>query len=86
MKLEYSLNDAVPNIAHSRDRLLAKIFQYRKDVAAAEEDTVVAKDEDYEILYTYILVTGQLAEEIIKVQREVEDLFGTMDEESLTLL
>jgi hypothetical protein len=86
MKLEYSLNDAVPNIAHSRDRLLAKIFQYRKNAAGAEEGTVVAKDEDYEILYTYILVTGQLAEEIIKVQQEVEDLFGVVNEESLTLL
>jgi hypothetical protein len=85
MKLEYSLNDAVPNTAHSRDRLLAKIFQYRKDAACAEEGTVVAKDEDYEVLYTYILVTGLLAEEIKKVQNEVEDLFGVMDEEALEL-
>jgi hypothetical protein len=85
MKLEYSLNDAVPNTAHSRDRLLAKIFQYRKDAAGADEGTPVAKDGDYEILYAYTLVTGQLAEEIEKIQREVEDLFGVMDEESLKL-
>jgi hypothetical protein len=85
MKLEYSLNDAVPNTTHSRDRLLAKIFQYRKEAACAEEGTVVAKDEDYEILYTYILVTGLLAEEIRTVQTEVENLFGVMDEDALEL-
>jgi hypothetical protein len=85
MKLEYSLNDAVPNIALLRHRLLAKIFQYRKDAACAEEGVVVAKDEDYEILYSYTLVTGLLAAEIREVQKEMEDLFGVMDEEALKL-
>jgi hypothetical protein len=85
VKLEYSINDAVPNTTHSRDRLLAKIFQYRRDAACAEGETVIAKEEDYEILYTYTLVTGLLAEEIRKVQREVEDLFGVMDEDALEL-
>jgi hypothetical protein len=37
------------------------------------------------MLYAYILVTGQLAEEIGKVEREVEELFGVMDEELLKL-
>lgn len=85
MKLEYSINDAVPNTTHSRDRLLAKIFQYRKDAACAKEGTIIAKDEDYEILYTFTLVTGLLAEEIRKVQKEVEDLFGVIDEDALEL-
>jgi len=85
MKLEYSLNGAVPNISLLRHRLLAKIFQYRKDAACAEEGVVVAKDEDYEILYSYTLVTGLLAAEIREVQKEMEDLFGVMDEEALKL-
>ena len=85
MKLEYSLNDAVPNTANLRYRLLAKIFQYRKDASGAEEGSVVAKDEDYEILYSHTLVTGLLAEEIRKIQKEMEDLFGVMDEETLKL-
>jgi hypothetical protein len=85
MKLEYSLNNTVPSTTHSRDRLLAKMFQYRKDAAGAEEGTTVATDEDFEILYVFTLVTGQLAEEIKKVEKEVEDLFGVMDEESLKL-
>lgn len=121
MKLEYPLlTDGLPSTAHSRDRLLAKIFQYRKnmsisnrrshdDVPTKGDDNddglpesgglglqgtevqrrtshaITVKDEDYEILYAFILVTGQLAEEIGKVQREVEVLFGVLDEGVLEL-
>lgn len=87
MKLEYSLNNAIPNTVFLRDKLLAKIYQYRKDVAGApiEEDVVVAKDQDYEILYSFTLVTGLLAREIRKIQREVEGLFGVLDDEALEL-
>jgi hypothetical protein len=46
----------------------------------------VAKDEDYELLYGFILVTGQLAEEIKKVEKEVEDLFGVLDAGAFELL
>jgi hypothetical protein len=98
LKLEYPLSDALPNTNNSRDRLLAKIFQYRKSVASilsppfeAQEEgrdvtsVVAAQDEDYEMLYAYTLVTGQLAEEIKKVEKEVEDLFGVIDEDLFEL-
>ncbi|KAM3076632.1 hypothetical protein ACMFMG_007438 [Clarireedia jacksonii] len=119
MKLEYPLlADNLPSTANARDRLLAKIFQYRKNMAVGnrrsnednsmDEDAddeyseglmisqaglrrrsslglVKVKDEDYEILYAFILVTGQLSEEIEKVQREVESLFGVLDEGVLEL-
>jgi hypothetical protein len=49
MKLEYPLTDAVPSIEHTRDRFLAKLFDFRK--SAAEKD--IATDEDYELLYAY---------------------------------
>lgn len=49
MKLEYPLNDALPVIEHTRDRLLAKIFDFRKN---GDPDDV-ATDEDYELLYAY---------------------------------
>ena len=91
LKLEYPLNDALPSTINARDRLLAKIFQYRKSTASeteeggVAEENPVAKDEDYEMLYAYTLVTGQLAEEIKRVEKEVEELFGVLDEESLVL-
>jgi hypothetical protein len=102
LKLEYPLSDAVPSTGNARDRLLARIFQYRREVGGLEEGVdngaevengvegegeamVVAKDEDYELLYAYILVTGQLSEEISKVERIVEELFGVMDEDMIRL-
>lgn len=81
MKLEYPVNDALPNTDHTRDRLLARIFAYRKNEAAANETT----NEDFGLLYAYALVTGQLSQEIKQVLREVENLFGVLDEELLKL-
>ena len=81
MKLEYPLNDALPNTEHTRDRLLARIFAYRKDEAAANE----TNDEDFALLYAYALVTAQLSLEIREVLKEVENLFGVLDEELLKL-
>jgi hypothetical protein len=49
MKLEYPLSDALPNIEHTRDRLLAKLFHFRTHEAGANGPT----DEDYELLYAY---------------------------------
>ncbi|RDL37545.1 Uncharacterized protein BP5553_04978 [Venustampulla echinocandica] len=87
IKLEYPINEGgFPSAANPRDRLLAKIFHYRKTVAGNEhEGSVIAKDEDYELLYAYALVTGQLAEEIERVERDIQYLFGVLDEDLLKL-
>jgi hypothetical protein len=86
LKLEYPMNDALPSAASPRDRLLTKIFHYRKmSTSSQDPGVVVAKDEDYEMLYAYALVTGQLAEEIGRVEKEVEGLFGVVDEDLLKL-
>ena len=80
------MNDALPSAANPRDRLLTRIFQYRKFAASGEDPSmVIAKDEDYELLYAYALVTGQLAEEIARIEKEVEGLFGIVDEDLLKL-
>lgn len=48
LKLEFPLNDALPNTDHARDRLLAKIFKYRKTHMHND-----SSDEDYAMLYAY---------------------------------
>ncbi|KAF7175333.1 hypothetical protein CNMCM7691_007924 [Aspergillus felis] len=77
MKLEYPLVDVLPNIEHARDRLLARIFHYRKDPEASRLTT----DEDYALLYAYILVTGQLSTEIVEIMEEIGRLFGVLNED-----
>lgn len=80
MKLEYPLNEALPSTDHARDRLLAKIFRFRKEKVDSG-----ATDEDFALLYAYALVTGQLSIEIDNVGRDIEKLFGALKEEALEL-
>ncbi|KKY26558.1 putative 60s ribosomal protein l19 [Diplodia seriata] len=81
MKLEYPLNDALPNIEHTRDRLLARIFDFRKN---GDPDDI-ATDDDYELLYAYALVTGQIAEDIASLGQDIEQLYGVLNEDNLKL-
>lgn len=150
LMLEYPLTDAIPSVMGIRDQLLGKIFQFRKEHAAAmrekkERESGVAADgeenqlgndnnggdvvglglltptrppgpikrtssgsirkknsghtalsgslagqvqveeKDYALLYAYALVTGQVAEELKTVRKEVESLFGVLHEEALLL-
>ncbi|KAF2267405.1 hypothetical protein CC78DRAFT_490269 [Lojkania enalia] len=81
MKLAYPLNDVLPNVEHTRDRLLAKIFEFRR-IGLGK---VVAADEDYELLYAYALVTGQLAHDLGIIGQEIEKLYGVLNEDDLKL-
>lgn len=49
MKLEFPMNGALPSVHHTRDRLLAKIFQFRQEEMGKGGVT----DEDLGILYAY---------------------------------
>lgn len=81
IKLEYPLNDVLPSIVDRRDRLLAKIAEFRVTGDGRE----ITTEQDYEMLYAYVLVTGQLAHDIEFVGQELEQLFGTLNEENLKL-
>lgn len=88
--LEYPLTDAIPSIDRNKDRLLGKIYQFRKDHMAEQltdegGSGFVAEEKDYALLYAYTLVTSQVAEELKKVRSEIEGLFGVLHEESLLL-
>lgn len=69
----------MPSVEHARDRLLARVYDFRKDLSTRH----VATDEDFELLYAYALVTSQIAREIDAAGREIERLFGVVDEEVL---
>ena len=105
MMLEYPLTDALPSVVGTRDRLLGKIFQFRKEHPLPLEQEreregpsvtgdgsslgplshVNVEERDYALLYAYALVTGQVAEELRMVAKEIENLFGVLDQESLLL-
>ncbi|KAL8670514.1 MAG: hypothetical protein Q9168_004948 [Polycauliona sp. 1 TL-2023] len=57
IKLEYPLNEALPSIDHTRDRLLAKVFSFRKE----EKSGLIKSDEDFALLYSYGRLIAQVA-------------------------
>ena len=85
--LEYPLMEATPSITGIKDRLLGKMYQFRKSHIedATRGNELIAEEQDYALLYAYILVTSQVAEELGLVRREIEELFGVLGEESLLL-
>lgn len=113
LMLEYPLTDAIPSVTGVRDRLLGKIFLFRKEhqrqnrrrgdgedggasrrMAAASAAAggqyeglldVTVEEKDYALLYAYALVTGQVAEQLKLVEREIEGLFGVLDEDAILL-
>lgn len=83
MKLEYLVApDASPGIADRREALLTRMFEHRGEMEAAGQ---APKDEDFGLLYTFALVTGQLGLEMRSVMAMAEGLFGVIDEEALRL-
>lgn len=49
IKLEYPLNDVLPSIDHTRERLLGKLSKFRR----CGEGRELANEQDYELLYAY---------------------------------
>ncbi|KAI1810284.1 ribosomal protein L19 [Poronia punctata] len=121
--LEYPLTDAIPSVMVIRDKLLGKIFRFRKEHsvslynnktpdenASTDEEMSAAsnakpntatmlgatsqtprlgdirlEEHDYALLYAYALVTGQVAKELKVVEKEIEGLFGRLDEDAMLL-
>ena len=88
--LEYPLTDAIPTVDRNTDRLLGKIYKFRKEHIAEYLDpssgSEVRYDEkDYALVYAYTLVSIQVAEELKKIRHEIEGLFGVLHDESLLL-
>lgn len=48
-------------------------------------DDIIVEEKDYALLYAYVLVTGQIANELDVFEREIEGLYGVLDENSVLL-
>ncbi|TRX90277.1 hypothetical protein FHL15_008822 [Xylaria flabelliformis] len=123
--LEYPLTDVIPSVMVIRDKLLGKIFRFRKEHNASLGKSTTSDEEggngndnngsngrkkkktktnmlgamgqvpdlgdvtleepDYALLYAYALVTGQVAKELKVVEKELEGLFGRLDEDAMLL-
>ncbi|CAI6085782.1 unnamed protein product [Clonostachys chloroleuca] len=57
--------------------------RHSDDASAASLVTV--EERDYALLYAYVLVTGRVADELRVMEREVEGLYGVLDEDTVLL-
>lgn len=77
MKLGFPLPPTLPRMDRARDRLLAKLFEYKKCRSAV--------DVDWALIYAYTLVTGRVAEGVADAVQTMERLYGVLEEEMLEI-
>ncbi|RPB16577.1 hypothetical protein P167DRAFT_532133 [Morchella conica CCBAS932] len=81
IRLGFPLPERLPNTDRARDRLLAKLYAYRQQVRGTEGES----DEDFALIYAYVLVTGRISEGVYEVIQIVERLYGVLEEEMLEI-
>jgi hypothetical protein len=65
------------SIEHSKDRILVKLGEIRKER--------LLNDEDYVLLYSYVLVANSITNELNHILRLLGDLYGLVDEETFQI-
>lgn len=96
IRLGFPLPENLPNTVRARDRLLARLFDFRGKIRGTEAEA----DEDFALIYAYgmsdrpyfairlillALVTARISEGLNECIRNVELLYGVLEEEQLEI-
>ncbi|EPS37915.1 hypothetical protein H072_8348 [Dactylellina haptotyla CBS 200.50] len=81
MRSGFPLPETLPSIVRSRDRLLMKIHKFRE----RDRGVVGESEEDFALIYAYVLLTGRISEGLEKCARSIKILHGVIDEEMLEI-
>ncbi|KAJ6260588.1 LOW QUALITY PROTEIN: hypothetical protein Dda_4814 [Drechslerella dactyloides] len=81
MRSGFPLPESLPSIIRSRDRLLMKIHRFREQDGDERGDS----EEDFALIYAYVLLTGRISEGLEKCARSIKILHGVIDEEMLEI-
>ncbi|KAK6359792.1 hypothetical protein TWF696_000929 [Orbilia brochopaga] len=82
MRSGFPLPESLPSIVRSRDRLLMKIHRFREQDRGVERGE---SEEDFALIYAYVLLTGRISEGLEKCARSIKILHGVIDEEMLEI-
>ncbi|KAK6528080.1 hypothetical protein TWF281_009337 [Arthrobotrys megalospora] len=85
MRSGFPLPETLPSIVRSRDRLLMKIHKYRERDRGDSSSGRVESEEDFALIYAYVLLTGRISEGLEKCARSIKILHGVIDEEMLEI-
>ncbi|KAF3939323.1 hypothetical protein ABW19_dt0202948 [Dactylella cylindrospora] len=81
MRSGFPLPETLPSIVRSRDRLLTRIHKFRERDRGVEGES----EEDFALIYAYVLLTGRISEGLEKCARSIKVLHGVIDEEMLEI-
>lgn len=84
MKLGFPLPSKPASTEHAKDRLLYKLNEFRSNSAGTLDTNLT--NEDYVLLYTYILVTSTITRELDETILLVKELLGDVDEDIFQLV
>lgn len=84
MKLGFPLPNKPASTEHAKDRLLYKLSEIRSN--SVNNDQVSLSNEDYVLLYSYLLVTSTLTQELDKIIQVIIQLMGDISEEIFQLV
>ncbi|GME66985.1 unnamed protein product [[Candida] boidinii] len=82
MKLGFPLANKPASTEHAMDRMLIKLGEIRDRNYAAKE---LLKNEDYIYLYSYILVSNSITNELDVLLKSVAELYGRLSQDDLDL-
>lgn len=84
LRLSFPLPNKPASTEHAKDRMLFKLSEIRSNGAIKKDLTLT--NEDYVLLYSYILVTNKISLELDRILELVRDLIGDIDEEIFELV
>ncbi|ODQ77718.1 hypothetical protein BABINDRAFT_163425 [Babjeviella inositovora NRRL Y-12698] len=80
VKLGFPIPSKPASIDHAKDRMLTKLHEVRHRL------DLVLQNEDYVLLYSYVLVTSNIVEELDIILELVLELYGSVSESALELM
>ncbi|OBA19887.1 hypothetical protein METBIDRAFT_79224 [Metschnikowia bicuspidata var. bicuspidata NRRL YB-4993] len=83
MALGFPLPTKPASTDHAKDRMLLKLSEFR---SRKNFDRISLKNEDYVLLYSYILVTSTITKELDKIILNIKELLGDISEDIFMLV
>lgn len=85
LKLQFPLPSKPASTEHAKDRMLYKLNEIRSKSNDLHKDMELS-NEDYVLLYSYILVSSTIVRELDKIIEVIKQLLGDINEEMFQLV
>ncbi|KAK9319832.1 Fusaric acid resistance protein-like-domain-containing protein [Lipomyces orientalis] len=82
LRLGLPLPDHLPNTEHARDRMIAKVNEFRrKQVTEAR----VGSEDEFVLFYSFILATLSINDALLHIIAMLQQIYGTIEDETLII-